>query len=193
VAAAKPRQRRPPPPAEEAAPAEATEAEAEATEAEAAATEAEAEATEAEATEAEAAPTEAPAEEAAPAAFDRTKTLIMDIDGGRLQDPEGVYNPYVPGNRRDQGFHQVCLEPLFILNYQTGAFEPWLGESFVSNETLDEWTLTLREGVTWQDGTPFTADDVVFTIQTLIDNAPELSDSQQQCNSGSRAWKRSMT
>jgi peptide/nickel transport system substrate-binding protein len=177
VAAAKPRQRRPPPPAEEAAPAEATEAEAEATEAEAAATEAEAEATEAEATEAEAAPTEAPAEEAAPAAFDRTKTLIMDIDGGRLQDPEGVYNPYVPGNRRDQGFHQVCLEPLFILNYQTGAFEPWLGESFVSNETLDEWTLTLREGVTWQDGTPFTADDVVFTIQTLIDNAPELSDS----------------
>jgi peptide/nickel transport system substrate-binding protein len=101
----------------------------------------------------------------------------MDIDGGRLQDPEGVWNPYVPGNRRDQGFHQVCLEPLFILNYQTGEFMPWLGESFVSNETLDQWTLTLREGITWQDGAPFTADDVVFTIQTLIDNAPELSDS----------------
>ncbi len=123
----------------------------------------------AEAAPAEPAPTEPPAEEPAPAAegSERSRTLIMDIDGGRLQDPEGVWNPYVPGNRRDQGFHQVCLEPLFILNYQTGEFMPWLGESFVSNETLDQWTLTLREGITWQDGAPFTADDVVFTIQTL--------------------------
>jgi hypothetical protein len=47
-----------------------------------------AEAAPAEAAPAEAAPTEAPAEEAAPAVegFDRAKTVIMDIDGGRLQD-----------------------------------------------------------------------------------------------------------
>lgn len=161
-----------------AAPA-ATEAPAAATEAPAAPTEAPAAATEAEAT-----PTEPPAEEpaAAAAGSERSKTLIMDIDGGRLQDPEGVWNPYVPGNRRDQGFHQVCLEPLFILNYQTGEFMPWLGESFTANETLDQWTLKLREGVTWQDGAPFTADDVVFTIQTLIDNAPELGDSAAMKN-----------
>ena len=157
----------------EAAPAEAT--------TEAAPAEATTEAAPAEAT-TEAAPAEAtteaaPAEAAAPAASDRAKTLIMDIDGGRLQDPEGVWNPYVPGNRRDQGFHQVCLEPLMILNYQTGEFEPWLAESFTSNDTLDVWTLKLREGVTWQDGEAFNADDVVFTINTLIANAPELSDS----------------
>ena len=127
------------------APAAPAEAPAEAAPAEAAP----AEAAPAEAAPAEAAPTEAPAEEAAPAAegSDRSKTLIMDIDGGRLQDPEGVWNPYVPGNRRDQGFHQVCLEPLFILNYQTGEFMPWLAESFTSNDTLDEWNLTLRDGV----------------------------------------------
>lgn len=121
--------------------------------------------------------TEVPSEGAVTTVSDRAKTLIMDIDGGRLQDPEGVWNPYVPSGRRDQGFHQVCLEPLFILNYQTGEFLPWLGETFESNETFDEWTLTLRDGVTWQDGEPFTADDVVFTIQTLIDHAPELGDS----------------
>ncbi len=126
----------------------------------------------------DAAATEAAATEAAaPAATsDRAKTLIMDIDGGRMQDPE-LWNPFVPGNRRDQGYHQVCLEPLFILNYQTGEFMPWLGESFTSNDTFDEWTLKLRDGVTWQDGEAFNADDVVFTIQMLIDNAPELSDS----------------
>ena len=150
-------------PAEEAAPTEEAAAE-EAAPAEEAATE-------------EAAPTEAPAEEAAPAASDRAKTLIMDIDGGRMLDPE-LWNPFTPGSRRDQGFHQVCLEPLFILNYQTGEFTPWLGESFTANETNDVWTLTLRDGVTWQDGEAFNADDVVFTINTLIANAPDLNDSQ---------------
>jgi peptide/nickel transport system substrate-binding protein len=101
----------------------------------------------------------------------------MDIDGGRMLDPE-MWNPYTPGNRRDQGFHQVCLEPLFILNYQTGEFTPWLGESFTANETNDVWTLKLRDGVTWQDGEAFNADDVVFTINTLIANAPDLDNSQ---------------
>jgi peptide/nickel transport system substrate-binding protein len=160
-------------PAAPAAPA-AEEATTEAT------TEAATEATPEEAT-AEATATEAAAEEAAPAvaASDRAKTLIMDIDGGRLQDPEGVWNPYVPGNRRDQGFHQVCLEPLQILNYQTGEFEPWLAESFTSNDTLDVCTIKLREGITWQDGEPLNADDVVFTINMLKDT-PELSDGPAQ-------------
>ncbi|GIV80608.1 MAG: peptide ABC transporter substrate-binding protein [Litorilinea sp.] len=106
----------------------------------------------------------------------REETVIFDIDGGRVTDPE-LWNPFVPGNRRDHGYHQAILEPLFILNYQTGEFIPWLGESFEANETNDVWVLKLREGVEWSDGTPFTADDVVFTIQMLIDNAPELGDS----------------
>ncbi|RME51723.1 MAG: ABC transporter substrate-binding protein, partial [Caldilineae bacterium] len=106
----------------------------------------------------------------------REETVIFDIDGGRVVDPE-LWNPFVPGNRRDHGYHQAILEPLFILNYQTGEFIPWLGESFEANETNDVWVLKLREGVEWSDGEPFTADDVVFTIQMLIDNAPELGDS----------------
>jgi peptide/nickel transport system substrate-binding protein len=43
-----------------------------------------------------------------------------------------------------------------------------------SNEDLDVWTLKLREGVKWADGEAFNADDVIFTIQMLKDNAPEL-------------------
>ena len=156
---------------EAAAEAPAEEAAAEAPAEEAAA---EAPAEEAAATE-EAMPTEAPAEEAAPAvASDRAKTLIMDIDGGRLNDPE-LWNPYVPGNRRDQGFHQTCLEPLFILNYQTGEIMPWLGESFTANETLDVWTLKIRDGVKWQDGEAYNADDVVYTIKEILMPNAELS------------------
>lgn len=120
------------------------------------------------------APAAAPAAEqpkqeaAAPAADDeRAQTVVFDIDGGKVIDPT-LWNPFVPGNRRDHGYHQAILEPLFMLNYQTGAIEPWLGESLVSNDTQDEWTLKLRQGVEWSDGTPLTADDVVFTYGDLL-------------------------
>ncbi|HXF61028.1 MAG TPA: ABC transporter substrate-binding protein [Caldilineaceae bacterium] len=122
----------------------------------------------------EAATEAAPAAEQPVATSDRAKTLIMDIDGGRVQDPE-LWNPFVPGNRRDHGYHQVCLEPLFILNYQTGEILPWLGESFTPNDTLDVWTLKLRDGVKWQDGEAFNADDVVYTINEILLPHAELS------------------
>lgn len=102
----------------------------------------------------------------------REETVYFEIDGGRVVDPE-LWNPLVPGSRRDHGFHQAMMEPLFILNYETGEFVPWLATSFTANDTLDVWTLTLRDGVEWSDGVPFTADDIVFTIEMRLnpDNA----------------------
>src|SRR5690606_2600497 len=76
----------------------------------------------------------------------------------------------VPGTNRNQGAHQAMWEPLFILNYETGEIEPYLGTSFEPNETQDVWTLHIREGVKWQDGEDFNADDVVYTIQSLLDD-----------------------
>jgi len=46
---------------------------------------------------------------------------------------------------------------------------PDLAESFQVSEDKKAYTFTLREGITWHDGEPLTADDVVFTIQTLQD------------------------
>ena len=105
----------------------------------------------------------------------RRNTVIFDIDGGRVADPQN-WNPYVPGNRRDHGFHQAIIEPLFILNYETGEIEPWLAENGEQNEAADVWTIKLREGIKWSDGEPMNADDVVFTINLLKDT-PELVNS----------------
>jgi peptide/nickel transport system substrate-binding protein len=116
---------------------------------------------------------EQPAAPAAAVDAERAGTVIFDIDGGRVQDPE-LWNPFVPGNRTDHGYQQAILEPLFILNYQTGEFIPWLGESFEANDTLDVWTLTIRQGVEWSDGEAFTADDVIFTIDMLRNRPGEL-------------------
>ena len=116
---------------------------------------------------------------AAPTAVDtvdRTKTLILDMDSGRDLTPD-VWNPYLPSRQLSQGYHQAILEPLFMLNYETGQIQGWIGESMTPNATLDQWTLKIRNGVTWSDGVPFTADDVVFSIQMLISHAPDLVDS----------------
>src|SRR5262249_39153849 len=67
-----------------------------------------------------------------------------------------------------QGTRQAMYEPLMILNYSTGKLDGWLAESFDSNDTLDVWTLKLRPGITWNDGQPLTADDVVFTVDTVM-------------------------
>lgn len=55
-------------------------------------------------------------------------------------------------------------EPLITLDYD-GAFKPVLATEWSGNEAGTEWTFTLRQGVTFHDGSPFTADDVVYSFE----------------------------
>src|SRR3954465_10074202 len=77
---------------------------------------------------------------------DRKSTVIFDIDGGKVLNVDS-WNPFIPQRRMDHGFHQAVIEPMFILNYETGKYDPWVAESMTSNATLDEWTLKLKKGV----------------------------------------------
>jgi peptide/nickel transport system substrate-binding protein len=117
----------------------------------------------------------------------RNETVIVDNGSGKILAPD-LWNPFVPGVRLDDGFHQTIMEPLFLNNLLSGKIEGWTGESFTANDKLDEWTLKIRKGVTWSDGKPFGADDVVFTIQLLINNAPSLSYSAAM-----KEWVKSVT
>lgn len=46
-----------------------------------------------------------------------------------------------------------------------------LAEDFEPNATADEWTFKLRKGVTFHNGKPFTAADVIYTFNRLLDPA----------------------
>lgn len=98
---------------------------------------------------------------------ERRKTVIMDIDFGPVPDAH-QWNPLLEETRLDNGLHQAMNEPFFILNYESGAIEPWLGKTMIPNEAQDVWTLRLREGVTWSDGEPLNADDVAFTFDLVL-------------------------
>lgn len=108
----------------------------------------------------------------------REKTLIVDIDGGRVADPTN-WNWLIPGTRRDQGYHQLMLEQLFYINLETGDYIPWIAEKFEYSPDFTKLYIYIRKGVKWSDGVPFTADDVVFTYKYLLKYAPKLSYSPQ--------------
>ena len=58
---------------------------------------------------------------------------------------------------------------LVRVNRATFELEPWLAEKWESSADGRVHTLHLRPGVTWSDGTPFTAADVLFTLQAAYD------------------------
>ena len=58
----------------------------------------------------------------------------------------------------------AIYDRLMRWNPETEEFEPKLAESLEANEDNTKWTLKLRDGVTFSNGDPLTADDVVFTV-----------------------------
>jgi len=98
----------------------------------------------------------------------REETVIFDNVFGRTSLPEN-FNPYIPGHYTLNGQWQLNLESLFYHNFETGELMPWLAESYEYNDDFTEVTIFLREGVEWSDGMPFTADDVVFTVNMMKD------------------------
>ncbi len=57
------------------------------------------------------------------------------------------------------------------VNRHTQELEPELAESWKVSKDGKQITFKLRHGVTFSDGTPFSAEDVAFTMQRLMDPA----------------------
>jgi len=62
---------------------------------------------------------------------------------------------------------------LVRINRSTFDLEPWLAETWDAAADGRTFTLHLRPGVTWSDGTPFTSADVLFTLQAVFDPKSE--------------------
>jgi len=60
------------------------------------------------------------------------------------------------------------FDPLIFLSPDDGELSPGLAESWELSDDGMQLTLKLRQGVTWHDGEPFTADDVVFNFEEIV-------------------------
>ena len=61
-----------------------------------------------------------------------------------------------------------CLETLVRYNAESGELEPMLATAWKQTEPT-AWDFTLRQGVTFQDGSPLTAQSVVGALQHVLD------------------------
>ena len=55
------------------------------------------------------------------------------------------------------------------VNRATQQVEPWLAEAWTASPDGLVYTLTLRDGLQWSDGAPFTSADVAFTFAAVFD------------------------
>jgi peptide/nickel transport system substrate-binding protein len=100
----------------------------------------------------------------------RSETLIVDILTGRVGSP-GNFNVWAGWRWRDRGMQNLANEPLWTVDFATGEIINGLAAGDpIYNEDFTSVVFPLREGVAWDDGTPFTSADVVFTIETLMEN-----------------------
>src|ERR1700694_1994925 len=60
---------------------------------------------------------------------------------------------------------------LLRMNRQSQALEPELARSWKVSKDGRQITFTLRSGLSFSDGTPFSAEDVAYTLQQLMDAA----------------------
>lgn len=91
---------------------------------------------------------------------------------------EAESNTWTPGQARlsfpGHTIARAIYDPLVEYNGE-GAWEPFLAESLEPNEDFSQWTLTLRDGVTFADGSPLDAETLKWNFDTLHFDPESLS------------------
>ena len=101
----------------------------------------------------------------------RNRTEILPREGGVYREgivgqPRYISPMLARTNDVDMALTRLLYSGLLKLTNED-TLEGDLAESVEVSEDGKQYTAHLREGVTWHDGEQFTADDVVFTIQTI--------------------------
>ncbi|MEM8848622.1 MAG: ABC transporter substrate-binding protein [Pseudomonadota bacterium] len=93
-------------------------------------------------------------------------TIRIQSDVRPLKDPRTYDWPQM------SNFSRGWLE--YLVEYQRdGSFKPMLLESWEVSADATGYVLRVRPGVTWNDGTPFTAEDVAYNIARWCEQGVE--------------------
>lgn len=85
------------------------------------------------------------------------------------QKPVGVFSPIAPASGPDEEVMSLIYEPMYLPD-PSGKLTPMLaaGAPKISADAKSV-TLTLKPGLTWNDGKPITSEDVVFSYTRAAD------------------------
>ncbi len=94
-------------------------------------------------------------------------TMIMGINTGL-----STFNPLMSADSPSGPVTSIAFDTLYAINPTNSEPFPRLLERWDLAADGVTYTFHVRQGVTWHDGTPFTADDVVFSFEALA--SPDL-------------------
>ena len=97
-----------------------------------------------------------------------TKAEGGNITIAETADPQNI-NPLYVVDQTSFDMMQALYSPFFEIVNGEMYYGNGLCESVTANDDASEFTLKLKDGLKWHDGQPITADDVVFTMQVLVD------------------------
>ncbi len=90
---------------------------------------------------------------------------ILRVAAQSYDFAQSGFNPF--NTHTNAGVLGLVYETLYFVNVNGGAFTPMLATDYKWNSDNTQVTFTIRQNVKWNDGQPFTADDVVFTFNTM--------------------------
>lgn len=100
------------------------------------------------------------------AASTSSSALIMDNEiGGTWTCGFNPFNAANIGN--GVSFGEVYEELTYVDTLKSGATTPWLATAYAWSNGDKTLTFTIRQGVKWSDGQPFSANDVLYTFDLL--------------------------
>jgi peptide/nickel transport system substrate-binding protein len=86
-----------------------------------------------------------------------------------LRSEPRTFNRLLDANFPVDLYSVLTGSKLVRVNRASRAIEPGLAERWTTSADNLSYTLTLRDGLTWSDGTPFTSADVLFSLQAIYD------------------------
>ena len=99
--------------------------------------------------------------------------VSVPADGGSITEgiigTPSLVNPVLAVSDADKELTSLVYSGL-MRKMPDGTFAPDLAQSYNVSPDGTEYTFTLRKGAVFQDGTPVSADDVVFTINQIKDS-----------------------
>ena len=101
-----------------------------------------------------------------------------------LRSEPKTFNPLLVEEEASDTVRYLTGGVLVRLNRQTQRLEPELATEWKTSKDGKTISFTLRQGVNFSDGTPFSAEDVAYTFQQLMD-FPSLLVFHSVANSGS--------
>lgn len=107
-----------------------------------------------------------------PSDVPRNETLIVENPEGTIKNA-GWFNIWaVNAGGRSTGLQQLAMDTLWYIDPDHGLDGAWdnslAAEPPIYNADFTEMTVKLRPGIFWSDGVEFTADDVIFTVDTHL-------------------------